>query len=189
MPTHPHITHAHTRSFSRETVQPAFLKPSHPLPPTPSLTLLLPRLQAVAPQDGQARSGPGRLTWMTTQSDEEPLPILPGNRERSSTTKASDTSLSGYVRRCGRKGQPPTMRYVVTGVSCMPPPACLHITVFLVEVSNLRVRSKLLLMFELHVFSFNCRLRHDILIEAPPFIRYTYMYCTNIWDQFKPHPS
>ena len=152
---HTHTSHAHThaRSFSQETVQPAFLKPNHPLPPTPSLTLLLPRLQAVAPQDGQARSGPGHLTWMTTQSDEEPLPILPGNRERSSTTKASDTSLSGYVRRCGRKGQPPTMRYVVTGVSCMPPPACLHITILLVEVSNLRVRSKLLLMFELHVFT------------------------------------
>lgn len=149
MPTHPHITHAHARSFSRETVQPAFLKPSHLLPQTPSLTLLLPRLQAVAPQDGQARSGLGRLTWMTTQSDEEPLPILPGNRERSNTTKASDTSLSGYVRRCGRKGQPRTMRYVVTGVS----PACLHITVLLMEVSNLRVRSKLLLMFELHVFT------------------------------------
>ena len=121
--THTHTcthTHMHTHSFSRETVQPAFLKPSHLLPQTPSPTLLLLRLQAVAPQGGQARSGLGRLTWMTTQSDEEPLPILPGNRERSNTTKASDTSLSGYVRRCGRKGQPPTTRYVVTGVS----PSC-----------------------------------------------------------------
>ena len=128
MQSHPHTytcphtctSCTHTRSFLRETVQLAFLKPSHLLPQTPSPTLLLLRLQAVAPQDGQARSGLGHLTWMTTQSDEEPLPILPGNRERSNTTKASDTSLSGYVRRCGRKGQPPTTRYVVTGVS----PSC-----------------------------------------------------------------
>ena len=104
-----HSTHTH--SFSQVAVQHAFLKPSRLLPPAPSpRTLLLPRLQAVAPQDGQERSELGRLTWMITQSDEEPLHILPGSQGRSNTAKASDISLSGCARRSGRKEPPLTMR-------------------------------------------------------------------------------
>ena len=103
--------HTHTHSFLRVAVQHVFLKPSHPFPPAPSPpTLLLPQLQAVAQQDGQERSELGRLTWMITQSDEEPLRILPGRQERSNTTKASDISLSECVRRCGRREPPLTMR-------------------------------------------------------------------------------
>ena len=119
-PMHPYM-YLHTmqtNSSSREVIKAALVRPSCPTPPP--LTLLLPLLHQAAAtwEDGPGRSGYDHLTSKITQSVGEVLLILRGSQETSSTTRACDTSPSECVRKCGRREQPLTMRYVEEGCGC-----------------------------------------------------------------------